>query len=312
MGPGEYQNPMAGEFIPGRGSAIVDAGRWRAIYYDANDEYVDERALPDIAMGLRGVALLNGDVIAFRQGRREAATRTAANTRQGDARDIAPTPVSIVVVRYGDLRIDTLVVHDITDMTANEVGMVVQTAYSPMPRWALRRDGSVVFIDGREAIVHIYDQGKGWRRIVISKPPVPVTAADRSAAEQRLQRMPMQPGAASRRDEQIAAMVAMLPTHHPAFGELVTVADGSIWLADPRIPGRTSVRWEVLSPAGESAGFLMLPPGVRIVGGVSATMVLVAGDIDGEGGDLLAWYELTYAGSPERATGNAQGVVRQQ
>lgn len=112
-----------------------------------------------------------------------------------------------------------------------------------------------------EVAVHGVD-GVLRRLIRKTHEPLPVTAADLSAARERMLE--------GESDENFRKMRERIfdeiPLHKtmPAFSNLVVDSEGNIWIQEYRRPGDDEPRWTVFDPSGQMLGTLTLPAQFRV------------------------------------------------
>lgn len=282
-GPGEFTRPDAIGFF-GDSLWVMDGRAYRVSYFDADGSYLGSTT-PRVNLGSRD----SGD-------RWASPPRPERPLRDGTF--YGRSPAWSEAIARGQL---TAVPHVHMDAEGTTLSTIWTQPYRSTDVWALLREGGGTFTsqpfgdgslaglspDGHLVVVErrVHD-GEGPAVFRVTKmemdgdtafhraityepeplPPSRVDSAVAARAEGLYSFMSQRDGGLTQaRLERDLREATYVPSHTPAVSGMAVAADGSIWLRRPGSTAEGMEEWWILDPAGQPAGSVHLPPGLRVL-----------------------------------------------
>jgi hypothetical protein len=216
-GPGELKQPHSLDFMPDGRLAVRDFGNARINFYDTSGESVGTLTIPggfftSTPMQVDTLGRIYTSVIADRIEGQMFRTGYQRFGADGSIQDTIRRP-------RPDFQTEPLTARssDGNSMSATSV------PFSPNIQWTLDRGGNVVWGITSEYAIHTTRDGRPFR-ITRTIEPVPVQAAEKAAAEERVVRnmRGVQPN--------WSWQGSAIPDAKPFFGTLTVAHDARIWV----------------------------------------------------------------------------------
>jgi len=251
-GPGELGAVFVGVHVFGDEVLVPDLANQRVSRFALDGTYLSSDRL-DLSRGIP----LRFDVTA--------GGRLVAQLRQQPPPEDATGAEEVLVVLVPEGQpVDTLATVPSGRSVQIGRGLPVFRPFAADPVWDSDDSGRLVTATTDAWRLEVWDPGAASPR-VLSRPwePVPVTAADRQAAEDGLRSLYERQGAPPRMLE--AMIAAMEPADHlPAFTSVFLGPNGSVWVQQVgegrlNIQDMGSATWDVFDSSGQYVGEVSFP-----------------------------------------------------